>query len=77
MYDMILSLSWGMQKDGGVIVFFMFSKQFLLYHKDGVKCWPGLYITSLIIYLTTIDDSFISIPFVDLEIFSIQWIKSG
>ena len=23
--------------------FSMFSKQFLLYHKEGVKCWPGWY----------------------------------
>ena len=68
-------LSWGMQ---GVTVFFlMFSKQFLLYHKEGVKCWPGWYFICLVIYVTTIDDSFISIPFTDLEIFSIQWIKSG
>ena len=27
--------------------------------------------------MTIIDDSFISIPLIDLVIFSIQWIKSG
>ena len=31
----------------------------------------------LAIYLTTIDDNCISIPFIDLAIFSIQWSKSG
>ena len=31
--------NWDIQIGG----FFMFSKQFLLYHKEGVKCWPGWY----------------------------------
>ena len=53
--------------------FFMFLKQFLSYHTIGVKCWPGWYFICLAIYLTTIDDNFISIPFIDLAIFSIQW----
>ena len=41
-----------------------------------MKCWPGWYFICLSIYLTTFDDNFISIPFIDLAIFSIQWSKS-
>ena len=33
---------------------FLFSKQFLSYHKEGVKCWPGWYFICLVIHLTTI-----------------------
>ena len=74
----LLIKSWvGYAKGWSCYSFSMFSKQFLLYHKEGVKCWPGWYFIFLEIYLATIDDSFISIPFIDLEIFSIQWIKSG
>ena len=29
---------WDIQKGGGVTVFVMLSKQFLLYHEEGVKC---------------------------------------
>ena len=39
-------------------------------------CWSAWYFICLVIYLTTINDSFISIPFIDLKIFSIRWIKS-
>ena len=56
--------------------FFMFSKQFLSYHKEGVKL-PGWYFICLVIYLTTINDIFISIQFINLAIFSIPWSKSG
>ena len=42
-----------------------------------MKCRPGWYFICLAIYLTTIDDNFICIPFIDLAIFSIQWSKSG
>ena len=31
----------------------------------------------LVIYLTTIDNNFISIPFIDLAIFSIQLVRLG
>ena len=51
----------------------MFSKQFVLYHKEGMKCWPGW-------YFICSDNNYwrqINISFIDLEIFSIQWIKSG
>ena len=37
-----------------------------------MKCWPGWYFIYLAIYLTPIDDNFISIPFIDFAIFSIQ-----
>ena len=65
------------KKGGGVTVFFMFSKQFLSYYKERMQCLPGWYFISFVIYLTTIDNNIMSIPFIDLAIFSIQWSKSG
>ena len=55
--------------------FFLFTKQFLLYHTEGMKFWPAWYFICFAIYLTTNDGNFISIPFIDLAIFSIQWSK--
>ena len=57
--------------------FFMFSKQFLSYHKERIKCWPGWYFICLVIYLTTIDDNFISIPFIILRYFQFHEVSQG
>ena len=35
---------------------FMLSKQFLLYHTEGRKCWPNWYFICLSIYPTTYDE---------------------
>ena len=76
----IWSLELGYAKGWRVTGFFfhVFKTIFIVSKRRG---WSvdlvGISSVRLIIYLTTIDDGFISIPFIDLEILSIQWIRSG
>ena len=51
----------GAYKRVEALQFLVFSKQFLLYHWEGMKSWPGWYFICLAIYLATIDGNFISI----------------
>ena len=70
--------SWGIQKGGDVTFFSCFQNNFISYHKEVVTCWPGWYFICLVIYLTTIDNNFISIPFIYLAIFnSMNEVRGG
>ena len=70
--------SWvGVCKRVEALQFFHVFKTILIVSKGRGKCWPGCYFICLVIYLTPTDESFISIPFIDLAIYSIQRIKSG
>ena len=66
----------GVGKRVEALQFFHVFKTILIvsYDTEGMKCW---YFICFSIYLTTIDDNFISIPLINLAIFSIQWSKSG
>ena len=66
---------WGIQKGGGVTVSSCFQNNSYYVIKKGWSVDLVDISSFLVIYLTTIEDYYISIPF-DLAIFSIQWIKS-